>query len=55
MGTDFVSKSTPGSTPYLQAFDMGASDAARIRRLLGEVTTQTSLELKISEWDPPLP
>jgi hypothetical protein len=52
---DFISKSTPGKNPRLQAFDMGASDATKIRRLLGEVTQQTSLELEISRWDPLLP
>lgn len=44
---DLVSKSMPGAHPHLQGFMLGGTDAARIRRLLGEVTTQTSLKLKI--------
>lgn len=51
---DLVSKSMPGAHPHLQGFMVGGTDASKIRRLLGEVTTQTSLELKISEWDPPI-
>lgn len=49
---DLISKCTPGKDSHLQGFMMGATDATKIRRLLGEVTQTTSLELKISEWDP---
>ena len=52
---DFISTSTPGKDPHLQAFDVGATNATKIRRLLGEVTQETSLELKIYRWGPPLP
>jgi hypothetical protein len=54
-GMDMVSRSRPGDSPHLQAFDLGAADATTIRRLLGEITSTTSLELRITEWDPVLP
>jgi len=52
---DMISKSTPGRDPYLQAFNVGAADATKIRALLGRIVSETSLELKIYRWDPALP
>lgn len=54
-GIDFASKSTPGRNPDLQVFDIGAGDTTAIRRLLGEITNETMLELEIDGWDPPVP
>lgn len=54
-GMDMVSRSKPVENPHLQGIDVGAADATTIRRLLGEITSTTSLELKISQWDPVLP
>jgi hypothetical protein len=41
----------PGTYPI---FRLGAQDQGRIRQILGEIVAETSLELKILEWDPPL-
>lgn len=43
-----------GGPPEMHALDVGGKDAGRIRRVLGEITSETPLELRINEWDPPL-
>lgn len=44
-----------GSSPAMQAVSMGAPSQAAIRSILGEITSETGLEVGIDEWDPPLP
>lgn len=51
---DFVSRSTPGKSPHLQTFTIGGASATAIRRLLGEITSATELELQLGKWDPPV-
>jgi hypothetical protein len=36
-------------------FRLGAADAGTIRRILGVIANDLSLEIKIEEWTPPLP
>lgn len=38
-----------------QVFHIGASDAATIRRILDTIVSDTSLELEVDSWEPPLP
>jgi hypothetical protein len=40
--------------PDLHTFTLGAADQGRIRRILGEIATETSLEVEVDEWDPPI-
>lgn len=49
-----VSDTTPGDDTEYHGFSLGGSDAGRLRRILGEIATESSLELKVDEWDPPL-
>lgn len=49
-----VTYSSVGERPTLHVFEIGGSDARGLRRILGEVTKETPLELEIDEWDPPL-
>ena len=49
-----VTSTTPGNDTEHHGFYLGGSDAGRLRRILGEITTESSLELKIYEWEPPL-
>jgi hypothetical protein len=37
---------------YLRAFSLGGPDAGVLRRVLGEVTVRTQIEIQISEWTP---
>jgi hypothetical protein len=36
-------------------FQLGGPDAGALRRMLGEITTTTPLEVRITRWQPPLP
>ncbi len=38
----------------VRSFGLGGSDAGSIRKILGEIATKTSLQVKVSEWTPPL-
>lgn len=49
-----ISRSTPDVPPEFHIIRLAGSDALALRRILGEITQETSLELKIREWDPPL-
>jgi hypothetical protein len=50
-----VTAASPDMDPgRYHSFDLGAADQGRIRRILGEIVAETSLELTIREWDPPL-
>ncbi len=40
--------------PWMQVFRLGASDQGRIRRILGEIATETSLEIEVDKWEPPI-
>ncbi len=50
-----VTSASVGEEPRFHAFRLGGSDSGRLRRILGEIATETSLELEIDEWDPRLP
>jgi len=50
-----VTRASAGEEPKHHVFRLGGSDAGRLRRILGEIATETSLELEIDEWDPRLP
>jgi hypothetical protein len=39
----------------LLIFNLGGPDAGMLRRLLGEISTKTDLEVSVSKWNPPLP
>lgn len=43
----------PENTDML-VFELGGGDAATLRHLLGMIATQTSIEINIDEWTPPL-
>ena len=49
-----VTSRTPGDEPDLHSFDLGGPSAGRLRRILGEIATETSIEVKVKEWEPPL-
>lgn len=49
-----VTHSTVGAAPEVHAFSMGAPDAIRIRRLLGEIATESPLRVEVTDWRPPL-
>ena len=49
-----VTSTTPDGYTEYHGFRLGGSDAGRLRRILGEIVTESSLGLKIYEWDPPL-
>jgi hypothetical protein len=37
------------------SFSLGGADSATLRRILGEITTKSEIEVTIREWTPPLP
>jgi len=39
----------------LLTFDLGGLDSKTLRRILGTLSTEGEIEVKISEWKPPLP
>jgi hypothetical protein len=49
-----ISKCTPDVEPEFHVFRLAGNDAASLRRVLGEIVTETSLQVDIREWDPPL-
>ncbi|WAS90506.1 SMI1/KNR4 family protein [Nannocystis punicea] len=51
---DMISKVSPAVEPRLHVFRIGATDSTTIRRILGEIVSETSLELKIDGWQPEL-
>lgn len=50
-----VTSASVGEEPKFHAFRLGGADAPQLRRILGEIATETSLELEIDEWNPRLP
>jgi hypothetical protein len=49
-----VTSSTPGADPGIHAYRMGGNDSVAMRRVLGEISSETELEVDIDEWDPRL-
>lgn len=49
-----ITSTTPGDEPDLHYFRLGGPSAARLRRIIGEIATETSISVKIKEWEPPL-
>lgn len=49
-----ITYSVPGRPVKYLPFHIGARSSAQIRRVLGEIVAETSLELDIRKWDPPL-
>lgn len=41
-------------TPDRRLFSLGGSDVRVLRCLLGEISTNTSLEVEINKWEPPI-
>jgi hypothetical protein len=50
-----ITHSPPGDEPKHHVFRFGGPDSTQLRRILGEIATQTSLELEIDRWEPELP
>lgn len=47
---------TPRDPPdHLHFFNFGAADAGTLRRILGVIANESSLEVTIKSWTPPLP
>jgi hypothetical protein len=49
-----VTRATLDAPPHVHAFTFGGTDARVLRRILGEVATQTTLRVQVTEWMPPL-
>lgn len=47
-----VTSSPPGEETDIHVFHLGGCDAHYLRKVLGEIATETSLEIKINENDP---
>lgn len=47
-----VTSCAPNDAPKRHIFRLGGSDAAALRKILGVVATETSLEVKIKSWTP---
>jgi len=50
----FISKAGTDEPPGLHVFRLGGPDAGRLRSILGEIAAETSVEVKIKRWTPPL-
>ena len=48
-----VTNCSPGISG-IHAFTIGGNDAGRLRRILGDIGSETELELEIDEWTPPI-
>lgn len=46
--------STPNGSLTRRVFHLGAADVGTIRHILGVIAQESSLEVKITEWKPPL-
>jgi hypothetical protein len=49
-----VASNTPRDGADLLSFKLGGPSAGRLRRILGEIATETSIEVKSREWEPRL-
>ena len=47
-----VTSSTPGDPAEFHYFHLGGWDAQRLRRILGFIQTETSIELEVEKWEP---
>jgi hypothetical protein len=45
---------SPDKAPRLWVFDLGGPNEGDLRRVLGSLAVATSLEVKITEWKPPI-
>ena len=53
--TAMICSSTPRNEPEgIQAFSLGGTDAGTLRRILGSIATESSLEVEVNEWTPAL-
>jgi hypothetical protein len=50
-----IGSGTPSDPPDAQAFALAGSDPATLSQLLSAITNETTVELTLSGWDPPLP
>jgi hypothetical protein len=46
-----VTSSSIDDPPRIQPFQLGGNDAGYLRRVLGEIAAETSLEVEIKEWN----
>lgn len=53
-GAAMVTRATVGAEPHVHSFTFGGSDVGVLRRILGEIETQSTLHLQLTEWNPPL-
>ena len=51
-GVAMSTRSTPGEPPSYHFFDLAGEQAGDLRRVLGTIGTQTSLEVDIETWHP---
>jgi hypothetical protein len=49
-----ITRATVGKPPHVHAFTLGGGEARVLRRILGEVATQSTLRVQVTEWFPPL-
>jgi hypothetical protein len=38
----------------VMVFTLAGNDSGTLRRIMGAITTESSLRIKVSEWEPPL-
>jgi hypothetical protein len=50
-----VCSGTPSEQLEAQAFGLGGRDAATVAQILGAITSESGVEVRLSAWDPPLP
>jgi hypothetical protein len=51
----FLCTGTPHDTPGKQTFGLGGRDAPRLAQILGEIASESSIDVSLSGWTPPLP
>lgn len=49
-GMAMITSSSVGEEPKFHPFRLGGPSQARVRRVLGEITAETDLKLKVREW-----
>lgn len=50
-----ITSSVPETMPRIHAFQLGGRNAAALRRILGEISAESDVEVEIGEWTPALP
>ncbi|MFZ6177604.1 SMI1/KNR4 family protein [Nannocystis pusilla] len=53
-GASMVTRASPGKEPNIHTFRVGAESPARVRKILGMIGSETTLQVEIREWFPPL-